>query len=110
MCGLKAGIRDRALGEEAILAARQILVDGKILAVKGLGGFHLACDASNPEAVAELRRRKLRVDKPFAIMCPNAEVAARHCLFDENEQRVLRSRERPIVILCRRPDSTRSSL
>jgi hydrogenase maturation protein HypF len=104
-----SGIGDRSLGEEAILAARQILVDGKILAVKGLGGFHLACDASNPEAVAELRRRKLRVDKPFAIMCPNAEVAARHCLFDENEQRVLRSRERPIVILCRRPDSTIAS-
>ncbi|UCG26385.1 MAG: carbamoyltransferase HypF [Chloroflexota bacterium] len=102
-------IGDRWLGEEAILVARRILVEGRILAVKGLGGFHLACDAGNLEAVAELRQRKLRVDKPFAIMCPSVDVVARHCFLDDNERQLLKSRERPIVILRRRPDSSIAS-
>jgi hydrogenase maturation protein HypF len=58
----------RGRGEQAIQAARKWLKQGKILAVKGLGGFHLACDACNPQAVDELRRRKQRSDKPFALM------------------------------------------
>ena len=93
-------------GEEALGSARQMLAEGRILAIKGLGGFHLACDAGNVEAVAELRRRKLRVDKPFAVMLLDDEMVNRHCLLNEQERSLLTSRARPIVILRRRPDST----
>src|SRR5690606_33765643 len=77
-----------------------------IVAVKGLGGFHLACDATNAAAVAELRRRKLRVDKPFAIMVPDLEAAQRHCLLAPAEEVLLLSPARPIVILARRSNSS----
>jgi hydrogenase maturation protein HypF len=89
----------------ALLEARRLLRAGRILAVKGLGGFHLACDATNPQAVAELRRRKLRVDKPFAIMFPDLESVRQHCHFSSAEQALLESRMRPIVILERLPGS-----
>ena len=66
-----------ALDEEnpvnVIRNAQVLLQEGKILAVKGLGGFHLACDATNEEAVAELRKRKRRIDKPYAVMFPDIE-------------------------------------
>jgi hydrogenase maturation protein HypF len=79
--------------------AVRLLRDGAILAVKGLGGYHLACDAADEEAVARLRARKHREDKPFALMAADpgtlAEVSA-------EEESLLRSRERPIVLLRRR--------
>jgi hydrogenase maturation protein HypF len=93
-------------GEAAIAAAQALLVSGQILAIKGLGGFHLACDATNPAAVSELRQRKLRVDKPFALMMPDIDTIKLHCYLDDNEQKLLESRERPIVILFRKPEST----
>ncbi|MFN2196731.1 MAG: carbamoyltransferase HypF, partial [Anaerolineales bacterium] len=93
------------LGEEAIKAARQLLAAGKILAVKGLGGFHLACDATNTAAVAELRRRKLRVDKAFAVMLPSLREIEENCMVGAAGQKLLESAQRPIVILERRPDS-----
>ena len=104
----ESGIGDQRWpkGEKALRMARRMLVEGRILAVKGLGGFHLACDAGNAEAVAELRRRKLRVDKPFAVMMLDEEIVARHCLLDVHERALLASLARPIVILRRRPDST----
>jgi hydrogenase maturation protein HypF len=95
----------RVEGEDAIQAARLLLAQGKILAVKGLGGFHLACDATNIMAVSELRRRKLRVDKPFALMMPDLETVGRYCIFNDKERELLESRQRPIAILQRKPDS-----
>lgn len=93
-------------GNDAVLAARKMLAEGAILAIKGLGGFHLACDASNPLAVQELRRRKLRVDKAFAVMVPNLKIAEKHCLVGSAGRKVLESPERPIVIMERRSGST----
>jgi len=93
------------VGEDGLQRARKSLAQGKILAVKGLGGFHLACDATNPLAVAELRRRKLRVDKPFAVMMPNYTTVKRHCHISEAERLLLESPAHPIVLLRRRSTS-----
>jgi hydrogenase maturation protein HypF len=93
-------------GETAIRQARAILQDGQVLAVKGLGGFHLACDATNPQAVETLRQRKLRVGKPFALMMPDLAAMEQHCLVSPAEAVLLESRQRPIVILERRTGST----
>ncbi len=90
------------VGEDGLQRARRHLAEGKILAVKGLGGFHLACDATNPAAVAELRRRKLRVDKPFAVMMPNYTTVKRHCHISDAERALLESPAHPIVLLRRR--------
>jgi hydrogenase maturation protein HypF len=92
--------------EDALQQARQLLKDGRIVGVKGLGGYHLACDAGQPAAVAELRRRKLRVDKPFAVMMADLAAVKLHCYVSDAEEALLTSTERPIVILQRRPDST----
>ncbi len=94
-----------AEGDEAIQQARERLTRGRIVAVKGLGGFHLACDATNREAVAELRARKLRVDKPFALMMPDMETVERHCEVGEAERALLRSPARPVVLLRRKAGS-----
>lgn len=91
--------------DAAINSARKLLYEGKILAIKGLGGFHLACDATNPSAVIELRNRKLRIDKPFALMLPDLHTVEKHCLVDEISRQLLSSPQRPIVILPRRPGS-----
>ena len=93
-------------GDEAIFGAQRLLIQGKIIAVKGLGGFHLACDATNEEAVSELRRRKLRVDKPFALMMPDLVTIEEHCMVNQAERELLESRARPVVILRRRPGKT----
>jgi hydrogenase maturation protein HypF len=92
-------------GNDAILVTRHLLAEGKIVAIKGLGGFHLACDATNASAVTELRRRKLRVDKPFALMMPDLETIERHCFVSQAERDLLTSTARPIVLLRRRPES-----
>ena len=92
--------------DEAILEAQQLLIEGKILAIKGIGGFHLACDATNPEAVNNLRIKKLRVDKPFAVMLASIQDVHDQTFCDQDEQELLLSRERPIVILNRRPGAS----
>lgn len=74
---------------------------GRIVAVKGIGGFHLACNALNPEAVDKLRKRKGREAKPFALMVPNLEWVKDVCELSPEEERLLCSRERPIVLLKR---------
>ena len=91
--------------DAAILETRNLLSNGKIVAIKGLGGFHLACDATDAESVSELRRRKLRVDKPFALMMPDLETIEQHCFVNDAERELLQSGARPIVLLQRRPDS-----
>ncbi|MEN6394073.1 MAG: carbamoyltransferase HypF, partial [Anaerolineaceae bacterium] len=78
-----------------------LLNQGKIIAIKGLGGFHIACDATNPEAVELLRKRKLRIDKPFAVMVPDISTIREHCLVSDEEAALLESRARPILILER---------
>jgi len=92
--------------ENAISETQNLLGQGKILAIKGLGGFHLVCDANNSQAVAELRRRKLRVDKPFALMLPSLDIIQKYCLIDKKEKALLESHARPIVLLERKPGST----
>ena len=91
--------------EQAIVETQRLLREGKILAVKGLGGFHLACDATNSQAVIELRNRKLRVDKPFAVMMPDIETIEQHCSISDSELELLVSSARPIVLLKRKPNS-----
>ncbi|MBN2385647.1 MAG: carbamoyltransferase HypF [Anaerolineales bacterium] len=105
--GLRSAVsRPPLRGDEAIRAAQRLLAEGHILAVKGLGGFHLACDAAQPAAVTELRRRKLRVDKPFALMMADLKAVEEHCWLNAAERELLCSRSRPIVLLQRRPDSS----
>ncbi len=72
---------------------------GKLVAVKGIGGYHLACDALNAEAVARLRKRKGRESKPFALMMPNLDWVKTVCIVSPDEEHLLTSRERPIVLL-----------
>jgi len=89
-------------GEAALSAARGLLAGGAIVAVKGLGGYHLACDASNGAAVAELRRRKRRGDKPFAVMVRDLATARALAVVDAAEEALLTAPQRPIVLLERR--------
>jgi hydrogenase maturation protein HypF len=103
--GNSIGSNITAWDDDAVRLSRRMIADGKILAIKGLGGFHLACDATNPEAVAELRRRKLRVDKAFAVMMPNIKTIENNCLLGAASQKILESHERPVVILERRSGS-----
>lgn len=86
----------------ALLRAADVLRAGKILALKGIGGFQLLVDAANDAAVNSLRTRKHREGKPFAIMCPSIVVATEECEVSEIERRLLLSPESPIVLLRRR--------
>jgi len=96
---------DVAHREDGLSAARALLRDGGVLAVKGVGGYHLACDARDTAAIEELRRRKRRGDKPFAVMVPDLPTARRIAHVDEPAQRLLTGPQRPIVLLPRLPDS-----
>ena len=98
----KPGITAR--GADALTGARDALASGAILAVKGLGGYHLACDARNSAAVAELRRRKRRGDKPFAVMVASIGVARGLVNVTEPEADLLSGLRRPIVLLPHRDE------
>ena len=89
-------------GGDPIVTAQAWLREGKILAVKGLGGFHLACLAEPPEAAERLRRRKMRDGRPFALMCRDVAAARRLCFVSDQEAEALLSPRRPIVLLRRR--------
>jgi len=84
---------------DALLAAVQAIREGKIVAVKGLGGFHLMADARNDKAVQLLRERKQREEKPFALMFPSLASIKAECEVSLLEERLLRSPEAPIVLL-----------
>jgi hydrogenase maturation protein HypF len=89
--------------EAALDAAVAALRGGEIVAIKGLGGFHLAVDATDDAAVAELRRRKARDDKPFAVMVPDVATAHRLCALSDGAVATLLAVGRPIVLAPRRP-------
>lgn len=88
-----------------IARAAALLRAGYILAIKGLGGYHLACDATSAEAVARLRQRKSRPDKPFAVMLESLEAVRRRCVVNADEAALLSAVSAPIVLLYTRPDS-----
>ncbi|MBL7075366.1 carbamoyltransferase HypF, partial [candidate division KSB1 bacterium] len=91
-------------GGDVISAACELLKQGRILAVKGLGGFHLACDALNEDAVQRLRSRKFREDKPFALMMKDINTIKKLCYVNHVEEELLNSVNRPIVLLKRRKE------
>ena len=100
-CALKP---DAAQGDAAaaLRNARRVLAAGGIVAVKGLGGYHLACNAADATAVARLRERKGREGKPLAVMAANLETARRYVSIDDDEAALLSGRARPIVLLRKR--------
>ncbi|MGO8990297.1 MAG: carbamoyltransferase HypF [bacterium] len=107
-CGPSLHLEDKEGKEvpgDPILKTLDLLSKGRIVAIKGLGGFHLACDARNRDAVSSLRSRKFREDKPFAVMCQNIDEVKEHCEVNEEEEKLLLGVERPIVILRRRGNS-----
>ncbi len=83
---------------------------GRIGALKGLGGFHLTCNAAAEDVVGELRRRKHRDEKPFAVMAPDLETAEQFCEIDASERELLLSPRRPIVLLNKRKSSIGGSI
>ena len=102
-CGPQVSLYDNKKSlinrDDPIKKACELLKKGKILAIKGLGGFHLAVDATNDKAVAALRARKHREEKPFAIMSRDVETIQRYAYVTEEEKRLLTLPRRPIVIL-----------
>ncbi len=93
-----------AAGEAALRGAGEAILAGRILALKGLGGFQLLVDATSARAVARLRQRKQRPHRPFAVMLPSLEEVRRRCVVSDAEARGLTSHEAPILLLRRRDD------
>jgi hydrogenase maturation protein HypF len=89
---------------DPLAEVRRLLAQGFIVAIKGLGGYHLACDAMNEIAVRSLRARKVREEKPFACMALDVGEIARRCVVGADERALIESRERPIVLLRKRGD------
>jgi hydrogenase maturation protein HypF len=107
-CGPQVQLWDAAGGaiaqsREALVKAAEIIRAGNILALKGIGGFQLLVDARNDQAVASLRKRKRREEKPFAVMYPTIRDVREICEISELEERLLRSAESPIVLLEKKP-------
>ncbi len=105
-CGPRLTLLDPAGTEVCgppLARAADLLREGRVLAVKGLGGYHLAVDASSEEAAGALRARKHREDKPFAVMVADLAAAQRLCEVDEAAAALLTSGRRPIVLLPQRP-------
>jgi len=94
-----------AVEDSAIIETQELLAAGKIVAIKGLGGFHLACDAGNSAAVQRLRERKDRPAKPLAMMMPDLKTIQEHCLISNEESDLLSSAQRPILLLEKKTSS-----
>lgn len=94
----------------AISAARSAIMSGKIIAIKGIGGFHLCCDAKNDDAVKLLRERKKRPMKPFAVMMRNEHTVDRECRFSRKQREMLTGWQKPILLLKKREKTSVSSL
>ena len=110
-CGPQVWLEDmRPATGDAIADARQRLAEGAIVAIKGIGGFHLACDAASDEALRRLRERKGRVDKPLALMAFDLDTVHAIAEVSGEEAQLLTSRERPIVLLRRNPEAALSPL
>lgn len=108
-CGPRAFYLDaegREQPGDPIAAAQRTLAAGGIVAVKGAGGIHLACDALDPDAVARLRRRKHRPEKPLAVLCRDLAAARRLCCISDEEAALLQSPRRPILLLEKRRPGT----
>ena len=107
-CGPHLELWDRsgnvlASEDAALLKAAELITQGKVLALKGIGGFQLICTAREDEVVIQLRQRKRREGKPFALMYPALDHVSRDCVVSGLEERLLRSPESPIVLLMRQP-------
>jgi hydrogenase maturation protein HypF len=106
-CGPTLELRDhhgKISGVDPISKTIELLKAGKIVAIRGLGGFHLACDAQNDQAILELRKRKFRTYKPFAIMSYDPEAIESYCCVSPKEREFFLSPRRPILLLRKRPN------
>jgi len=92
-------------GADAIAAARKAILDGRIVAIKGIGGFHLCCNARDAAAVARLRTLKHRPMKPFAVMMDSLETVRRECVLPDDCAEILDGHQKPILLLRKRPGS-----
>ncbi len=108
-CGPSLSLIDaegRDIPGDPVDETKRLIAEGRILAIKGLGGYHLACLAGSDEAISTLRERKMRPDKPFAVMFRDMDTLGDHCVVGETERRLLVSPEAPIVLLReKRPGS-----
>ncbi|MBO6178447.1 MAG: carbamoyltransferase HypF [Selenomonadaceae bacterium] len=92
-------------GKEAIKAVRRAIIRGEIVAIKGIGGFHLSCDATNEEAVAKLRKRKSRPVKPFALMAKDMDALSKIVKIPDEAKDIIESPQKPILLLPRKDNS-----
>jgi len=91
-------------GAEAITYARRVISEGGVVAVKGIGGFHLCCDATSQNAVSRLREMKNRPMKPFAVMMKDHQTVERECFISEEQEEILTGHQKPILLLTRKEE------
>ena len=100
ICGPEVYLIGRSeRGRDAITYTRRMISEGKIVAIKGIGGFHLCCDATNEEAVQRLRTLKRRPAKPFAVMAKDESVVKRECVLTPEQEMILTGHQKPILLL-----------
>ncbi len=107
-CGPEVFILDdeeNRKGRDAITYVRQVITNGGVAAIKGIGGFHLACNAYDNDAVKRLRELKHRPSKPFALMMRNEEEVLKNCYIEDYQRDILTGHQKPIILLKRREDS-----